>query len=274
MTYFGFLLCFLLIPIGILFALNLRDQARGLKLPPDWRSGASGMVLAILVVIAVVYTTPWDNYLVASRVWWYDPTRVVGLIIGWVPIEEYTFFVLQPILAGLWLLWLARRVRPAPDTNQSNVRPLLLLLTGSVWIISVVVLVSGWMPGKYLSIELAWALPPILLQLFVGANVLWQNRRLVALSIASLTIYLSLADTLAISIGIWTIDPQQSLNILIGGTLPIEEFVFFGLTNTLVVMGMVLALSKQVSVLIQNFFRRLKFSPAFLNVPADGKKEF
>ena len=30
-------------------------------------------------MIAVVYTTHWDNYLVATRVWWYDPALVSGI---------------------------------------------------------------------------------------------------------------------------------------------------------------------------------------------------
>jgi len=34
--------------------------------------------------------------------------RVVGTI-GYVPVEEYLFFLLQPILTGLWLYWLLPR---------------------------------------------------------------------------------------------------------------------------------------------------------------------
>ena len=59
---------------------------------------------SLLVLIAVAYTTPWDNYLVATNVWWYDESLVTGLKLGWVPIEEYTFFVLQTLMTGLWTL--------------------------------------------------------------------------------------------------------------------------------------------------------------------------
>ena len=52
-------------------------------------------------MVAVLYTTPWDNYLVATGVWWYDPHLVAGLVLGWVPIEEYTFFILQTLAMGL-----------------------------------------------------------------------------------------------------------------------------------------------------------------------------
>ena len=48
---------------------------------------------------------------------------------------------------------------------------------------------------------------------------------------------------LAINWGTWTIDPAQSLNIFLGGVLPVEEFIFFLLTNTLVTFGVVLVLA-------------------------------
>ncbi|HEY3341112.1 MAG TPA: lycopene cyclase domain-containing protein [Anaerolineae bacterium] len=48
-----------------------------------------------LPIVAVVWTTPWDNYLVASGVWRYNPKKVWNVILGYVPLEEYLFFVLQ-----------------------------------------------------------------------------------------------------------------------------------------------------------------------------------
>ncbi len=71
-------------------------------------------VLGLLVIMlaAVIYTTPWDNYLVANRVWYYDPQLVLNVILGYVPLEEYLFFILQTLLAGLFALWLWRRLYP------------------------------------------------------------------------------------------------------------------------------------------------------------------
>ena len=92
------------------------------------------------VLLAVVYTTPWDNYLVATGVWYYDPQLVSGIVLGWVPIEEYTFFVLQTILTSLVLLFVARRWhgprgRPAP--NQ-------LAFAASAVKLRCVVISAGW----------------------------------------------------------------------------------------------------------------------------------
>ena len=111
MTYFDFLGLFLLIPIGLLLAVAFWDRARGREIPLAMRAWPPAAAILLHAVIALLYTTIWDNYLVATRVWWYDPALVTGLTIAYVPIEEYTFFILQPILAGLWLIFLFKRVR-------------------------------------------------------------------------------------------------------------------------------------------------------------------
>ena len=83
-------------------------------------------------------------------------------------------------------------------------------------------------------------MPPIALQWGFGGDILWRNWRLVLLALVPLTLYLSGADAIAICAGTWSIDPAQSTGLLLGGILPIEEFLFFGLTNTLVTFGLVL----------------------------------
>ncbi|MEZ4642189.1 MAG: hypothetical protein R3E31_05515 [Chloroflexota bacterium] len=45
------------------------------------------------------------------------------------------------------------------------------------------ILLIGWQPGNYLALELGWALPYIMLQLFFGADILWRQRRLVFLGL-------------------------------------------------------------------------------------------
>ena len=66
-----------------------------------------------LPVTAFVYTTPWDNFLVFREVWSYPPDRVLGRV-GYVPYEEYAFFVLQTLISGLLLLLLMRRTGATP----------------------------------------------------------------------------------------------------------------------------------------------------------------
>lgn len=244
MTYFGFLARFLLVPIVLLAVLNLWDRRRGRSLPAPLQSYSPCKMLAILVAVALIYTTPWDNYLVATGVWWYDPHRVAGIVLGWVPLEEYVFFVLQPIMVGLWLLLLAKRLPVPLGGGEKRVRTASIALAGAIWSASVVILVTGWPPGTYLALELVWALPPIIIQLFFGADILARHWRLLLLTIFPMTLYLSAADTLAIALGIWTIDPAQSLGIMLAGRLPVEEFVFFMLTTVLVTFGLVLGIAQ------------------------------
>lgn len=246
MTYFGFLALFLVLPLGVISLLTRlgarRDRA--------WFNSRSGQVAAgallIHVILAVAYTTPWDNYLVATRVWWYDPARVLGLTLGWVPLEEYLFFILQTYFTGLLLFAALRRLPPKPPiTNNPLARLTSSLTLAFIWLASILILALNWEPGTYLGLELVWALPPIALQLAVGADILWRYRRSVVPVLSGITLYLCAADFLAIGLGVWTIDPAQSLNLFIGGVLPVEEAVFFLLTNTLIVFGLTLALAPE-----------------------------
>ena len=281
MTYFGFLGIFLLIPIGLLIILILWDRMRDREIPAALHAWPPAAAIFLHVVIAVLYTMIWDNYLVATRVWWYDPTLVTGVTIAYVPIEEYTFFILQPILAGLWLLFLLRRMR-LPDVRSQELlssgastskgmwlRFVTVVIATVIWLGSIILLASGSQPGIYMGLELVWAIPPIALQLAFGADILWRYRQLVALVIMPLTLYLSTADAVAINSGIWTINPQKSIDLLLGGILPIEELLFFMLTNTLVTFGIVLVLAQASHERIRELRHRL-----FSIEPMNNKQSF
>jgi len=73
-----------------------------------------------------------------------------------------------------------------------------------------------------------------------------------------MTAYLCAADFLAIGSGTWTISPGQSLNILLGGVLPLEEVVFFLLTNTLVTFGVVLVISQEGQARVREIGMRMR----------------
>jgi lycopene cyclase domain-containing protein len=113
-----------------------------------------------------------------------------------------------------------------------------------------VALLVGYAPATYLAITLAWALPPIGLQLVFGADILWRHRGLVGWAIVPLTVYLCLADSLAIASGTWTIAPGASTGLFLGA-LPLEEAVFFLLTDILIVFGITLLLAGESSARYQ-----------------------
>jgi lycopene cyclase domain-containing protein len=246
-TYFGVLLRFIGLPILFLLAIALYDRRMGRSRPKAWRIWSAGAVLAAHVLVAIVYTTPWDNYLVANRIWWYDPSLVTGILIGWVPIEEYTFFVVQTCMAGLWLLLWMRRLRLPQDsfTASHTLRRASAVGVGVLWVAWLALLLAGWTPGLYMALLLVWFLPPIVLQLSFGADILWHHRRLVLAGLVPPFVYLCVVDALAISGGTWTINPENTVGLDLAGVLPLEEIVFFLVTSTLIVMGMVLMLAEE-----------------------------
>jgi lycopene cyclase domain-containing protein len=247
MTYAQFLIYFLCIPIVLLSLATWRDGRNQLRSPEWLRSVPGWLAVAIHVALAVLYTTPWDNYLVATGVWYYNPRLVTGLTLGWVPIEEYTFFILQTILSGLWLLWLSRRMPSKPPSPKQPIRmrKIATVGVGIIWLFCLGGFLSGWQPFTYLGLILVWALPPVIVQMAFGADILWQFRHLIGLVLGSVSVYLGVMDSLAIRTGTWTIDPAQSLNVFLGGVLPVEEFVFFLMTNMLITFGITLLLSPE-----------------------------
>ncbi len=254
MTYIRFLAVFLLLPVTLAAGSIWFVARRGRRGSAFESAKSAASWLLAHVVLAVAYTTPWDNYLVATRVWWYDPARVLGLTLGWVPVEEYAFFILQTLVTGLLLFALLRRLPPHDAlTRDRSTRILAALAVLAVWLGSVVTIALGWRPGRYLGLELIWALPPIALQLAAGADILWRYRRPVLLTLLGVTLYLCAADFLAIRAAVWTISPEQSLGAFIGGVLPVEEVVFFMLTNMLLVFGLTLALAPEARERWQQF---------------------
>ena len=90
MTYGGFLALFVVVPlVAALWRFG------GALLDGGWRA------MGLLLVIVYVATTPWDNGAVARGLWDFDPARINGVRLGWLPIEEYG---LQALLTGVWVL--------------------------------------------------------------------------------------------------------------------------------------------------------------------------
>jgi 15-cis-phytoene synthase/lycopene beta-cyclase len=130
---------------------------------------------------------------------------------------------------------------------------------GAVWLASDYNLWRRHQAGNYLNLTLAWALPPIMLQTALGADILWRHRKLLALAIIPSTLYLAASDSLAIGSGTWTINPQKTLNWHLPNKLPFEEGLFFLMTNTLLVFGMILVLSPESENRIPSTMRTAYF---------------
>lgn len=234
MTYATFLLLFLVLPIVGLAVTLKRPVRLGTGNRAVW-------TLPAIAAIAFTYTTPWDNYLVYRDVWWYGADRVVATI-GYVPIEEYTFFILQPIFTGLVAYhMLQRTARPAQMLAGAGSRWIGASVYGLATAAGVACLLADADQALYMGLILAWASPVLLALWLFGGRHYWAYRRVFFSSVALPTLYLWVADRIAIGLGIWDISNTYSFDFDPLG-LPIEEATFFLVTNLLVVQGVLLFL--------------------------------
>jgi 15-cis-phytoene synthase / lycopene beta-cyclase len=49
----------------------------------------------------VIYTIPWDAYLIYAKVWTYPPNAILGPTLFRIPVEELFFFVIQTYITSL-----------------------------------------------------------------------------------------------------------------------------------------------------------------------------
>ncbi|MFB6281305.1 MAG: lycopene cyclase domain-containing protein [Haloferacaceae archaeon] len=229
LSYLGFHLVFVLPPLAVLVA-AFPDL-------PVERARRARIGAAVMVVAALLYTGPWDDFLVRSGVWWYGDGTVL-LRIGAVPLGEYLFVVLQTGLAACWLY--VYGFDPTADPADWRRRPRALGALVALALAAVgAALVVAVPRGYYLGAVLAWACPVVALQWGVGGGYLARTWRRWGVAVAVPTAYLWFADRVAIALGIWTISPEHSTGLALLG-LPIEEAAFFLLTTHLVVVGLVL----------------------------------
>ena len=93
--------------------------------------------------------------------------------------------------------------------------------------------------ATYVIFELAWSLPVIALQWAVGFKTLWGRHRTLIVALIIATVYLTCTDAVAIAHGIWTLHRGRILGIYLGN-VPLEEAIFFLVTNTMVIQSVLL----------------------------------
>ncbi|MFB6205165.1 MAG: lycopene cyclase domain-containing protein [Haloglomus sp.] len=228
----------------------------------------------LLTALAVVYTTPWDSYLVRRGAWFYGEGAVAARFLA-VPLGEYLFFVVQPVLTALWLSLLPagppRQVRAdggetsgratsappdggGPPRSDGGTAVGRERGRGGVTLgqralgagAGGLVALCGWLVlgvdgGLYLGTLLLWAAPVLAIQWAFGWPYLLWRGRVVALGVAVPTLYLWVADRVALALGVWELSPDLTTGYAVPLLdLPVEEAVFFLLTNLFVVQGLVL----------------------------------
>jgi lycopene cyclase domain-containing protein len=240
MTYSDFHLWFSL-PVLMLSFLLARPLLLKLEAPARWAAGLNA-------AMAVLYTTPWDNYLVYKGIWFYGSDRVIGTI-GYVPIEEYLFFIFQSLSASWFILWWwGNTFVNQPENSLSpgeknlrksdqNSRKYGTIFYAFWFVVGIACLMNE--KSLYLGLILTWATPVLAAQWWLIGDHLVKDRTRLLTGLGFMTIYLWIADRFAIQEGIWSLSKTYTLNVMLWN-LPVEEAMFFLVTNLLLVQGVVL----------------------------------
>jgi lycopene cyclase domain-containing protein len=237
MTYLRFHLLFNLPVLLALAGLNAFTPWLHEELPAP--------VLVLLAVI--VFTSPWDNLAAKWGIWGF-PREKYSLRLGYLPVEEYAFFILQSVNVMLAVRALFHFF-PALETGQETDPGELtwICLGASVVPWAVVAVQFVWLrrkagPRVNYAVHLAWFLPVIYAQWVIAPYLFLDHAVLLALVTAAFGVYYTLADLAAVRAGTWFFDEKQITGAKLAGVLPWEEIAFFFLTSLLVAQSYLLLL--------------------------------
>jgi lycopene cyclase domain-containing protein len=229
LTYIQFHGLFVVPTLSVLAYAAIRPRMETVTPGPNWWTG-----VGVIELVALLYTIPWDNYLIAAEVWSYGDGRVLFTVWN-APLEEYLFIALQPLAVALWLYQFrpsVERVRVSRRDRLAGVAAGLALGAAGVAML--------WYPETfYLGAIIAWSGPVLAIQWGVGWPYLWAKRGTLAIGTLVPTTYLCLADSVALAMDIWSLSPRLTTGLTVAG-LPVEEAIFFFLTTLFVVQGLVL----------------------------------
>ena len=233
MSYLAFLLLWVVAPTCVLF-LHLKERAH-LKSHLQWHWIGS----ALLALIALLWTTPWDNFIVAQGIWSYKAERVIG-VMGYVPVEEYLFFILMPLFnSTLFATLLLRGLKVESTRRERQLGSRCIVLMVGILLMILAASLAKQERFTYLSFTLLWFVPPLVLQWFFDPRVLLQKLRLIIVATILPTLYFSFADAFAIADEIWSIQQMTRTGWELGH-LPLEETFFFFITSLLLAQGLIL----------------------------------
>ncbi|MEU9130140.1 lycopene cyclase domain-containing protein [Kitasatospora sp. NPDC048540] len=276
MTYLGFLGLFLAPALLLAAVLTALVSRRHPGPAQRGRLRMAAWITALLVVAALVWTPPWDSWIIRHGVWSYPPDGVLATW-GRVPFEEYLFMAGQTVLIGLWSIVCLLEAAPprvfiigsraGPRLPDGGGPPLYIRRLGGVlhgartirgpgrrtvfcalWLSAAALgsIAAADTRLTYLGALLVWFGPLLALQAGVGADLMADRRRLRALMVVPVWLYLCVIDRVAIAAGTWRLSPERTTGLRLLG-LPVEEAIFFAVTCLLVVNALVIATHPRVA---------------------------
>lgn len=217
-----------------------------LNLSEPW-TAEEGLAVGWVLLAVMIFTTPWDNLAAKWGIWGF-PQEKYSLRIGYLPIEEYAFFLLQSMNVMLAVRLLFRFFPNWQTGQETEIGKWALVCLGiSVigWI--VIALQLKWLrrkagPRVNYAIHLAWFLPVIYAQWVLAPWLFLAHAGLLTVATVIFGIYYTLADLAAVRAGTWFFDEKQITGVKLVRLLPWEEIAFFFLTSLLVAQSYLLLL--------------------------------
>lgn len=152
------------------------------------------------------------------------------------------FFIIQTILTTLWTTLLSRWSLNSLYLPSKNLTTFYAIRYVMIAIASVV-LVIGWqnaIPATktfYMGSIVWWISVVFIVLWFITGSYMCKRYKETLLSIIVPSVYLCYVDLIALRARVWHINEATSLEIFLVDELPLEEIVFFFVTNIIVVAG-------------------------------------
>jgi lycopene cyclase domain-containing protein len=241
MTYLRFHLIFNLPLLIVLPALSGQQS---------W-TGGEFEAMGLVLLAVMIFTAPWDNLAAKWGIWGF-PREKYSLRLGYLPIEEYAFFLLQSVnvmlaIRALFIFFPDWQLGQETAVSKWT----LICLAGSLIPWTFVAIQLRWLrrkcgPRVNYAVHLAWFLPVIYAQWVIAPPLFFGHAGLLALITGAFGIYYTLADLVAVRAGTWFFDEKQITGVKLGGVLPWEEIAFFFLTSLLVAQSYLLLLPEDL----------------------------
>jgi len=238
---------FLLGPVIVLALVPprpLQDAPRKLR-----RTGY--LMVPVMILVVAAFSTVWDNYVASWGVWTFDSHAMLGTA-GFIPFEEYFWFIDHTLLVSFWVLslWSVKQTRPMlsarPSRKPCLVGAVLCLATAAAGVVMI-----RFDPTFWLGVILAFMGPVSAYQWWSGGHFLLEQRREWLLGIAVPSLYLIGLDTWAIHEGVWAISEQFTTGVRILG-VQIEQILIYSYTTTLVAQAFVAYLRRTEVLLLKS----------------------
>jgi lycopene cyclase domain-containing protein len=116
---------------------------------------------------------------------------------------------------------------------------------------------------SYIVLILLWALPVIGLEFLIGGDILLRRWRIALPAILLPTCWLTVIDALASGAGFQLIDINQTLPVRLPLlNVPLEQTLFYGMTNTMLVCGLLLVSAPLMRQRLRTLFSLLRRGPS------------